>query len=44
MCVFWWLGGCECEFKVNNHGSNPIYIYFILFLPCSSLKLSKHMC
>jgi hypothetical protein len=44
MCVFWWLGGCEREFKANNHGSNPIYIYFILFLLFSSLKLPKHMC
>jgi hypothetical protein len=46
MCVFWWLGRCDREFKANNHGSNPIYIYiyFILFLPFSFLKLSKHMC
>jgi hypothetical protein len=37
MCVFSWLGGCEREFKANNHGLYPIYIYFILFLPFSSL-------
>jgi hypothetical protein len=21
--VLCWLGGCECGFGVNNHGSNP---------------------
>jgi hypothetical protein len=37
--LFCWLAQCECEFGVNNHGSNPHLDIILIFY---QLNVEKH--